>query len=42
MTLTSFIVPTYAQMLKALSGWVSGLDGRGITLVPITAVPKRS
>ena len=28
--------------LKALSGWVSGLDGRGITLVPITAVPKRS
>ena len=28
--------------LKALAAWANGLDGRGITLVPITAVPKRS
>lgn len=28
--------------LKALSAWAGGLDGRGITLVPITAVPKQN
>lgn len=28
--------------LKALAGWTSGLDGRGITLVPITAVPQKN
>ena len=28
--------------LKALSGWTTGLDGRGITLVPITAVPQQN
>ncbi|MCM5559787.1 divergent polysaccharide deacetylase family protein [Pleomorphomonas sp. JP5] len=28
--------------LKALSGWTSGLDERGITLVPITAVTQQN
>ncbi|WP_370676303.1 divergent polysaccharide deacetylase family protein [Pleomorphomonas sp. PLEO] len=28
--------------LKALVSWTSGLDGRGITLVPITAVPHQN
>lgn len=28
--------------LKALASWTTGLDGRGITLVPITAVPQQN
>jgi len=28
--------------LKALGGWIGGLDSRGITLVPVTAVPKQN
>lgn len=28
--------------LKALSAWTKGLDGRGITLVPITAAPRQN
>lgn len=28
--------------IKALSSWTNGLDGRGITLVPITAAPQRN